>query len=394
MSGLEVAIAILLGIIAVVFIGVVIVYCVKAAKGKKVKNSNADKDKTNADNVAENVSQNESVSAEKVENEVVEVKTEQTVEKADVQEDKVEVIPDVVEEDTEVYLGREEETGFAIIARFKKSFMARIIQASDETKGYYSELKNAILSYKKTTSRISWQYDSINSGRTKVLKFAMRGKTLCVYYALNAEEFADTKYNVKAVTAKKYADVPCMLKVSGPRKKKHALELIEIVAEKLGLEKGEEQNRDYVMPFETTEELIKKGLIKELISKEDYDSYVRRKNLVVITQKQKETVTAEEVDEILADEVAASVVVEEHHNEKVRGKKCVINIDTLSRCYNANELVNLKTLKEKGLLPSNAGYVKVLARGTLNKPLTVEVNDYSIEAVKMILLTGGTVLKY
>ena len=311
------------------------------------------------------------------------------------EEPEIEAIPEVVEDDTEIYLGRDEETGFAIIARFKKSFLARLIQSPEQTKEYYSQLKNAILSYKKTKSRISWNYDSVNSGRVKVLKFNVRGKTLCMYTALDAQEFEGTKYNVKAITSKKYAEVPCMIKVSGPRKLKHALELIDILAEKLGLEKGEEKNDDYKLPFETTEALIAKDLIKELVSKEDYEAFIRRrKSMIIINKKHKDVVTAEEVDEIISDEVAAAVVVDEHHEFKLGGKKCVINIDTLSRCYNANELVNMKSLKQKGLLPKNAGYVKVLARGTLNKPLTVEANDYSIEAVKMILLTGGTVLKY
>lgn len=393
MTGLIVALAVLIGIIAAEFVGIVVTYGLKINKRNMAESANIVEQETDSIAVAESVTDVATIDDIAI-TETVEEPVAEVVEEIE-QEPEIEVIPDVVEEDTEVYLGREEETGFAIIARFKKSFMARLIQSSDETKGYYSELKNAILSYKKTTSRKSWNYDSVNSGRTKVLKFAIRGKTLCVYLALNAEEFADTKYNVKAVTSKKYADVPCMIKVSGPRKKKHAFELIGLVAEKLGLVKGEEKNENYVLPFETTEELIKKELIKELISKEDYEAFVRRRqSLAIINQKHKDVVTAAEVDEIIADEIAASVVVDEHHEQKLGGKKCVINIDTLSRCYNANELVNLKSLKAKGLLPSNAGYVKVLARGTLDKPLTVEANDYSIEAVKMILLTGGKVLKY
>ena len=72
-------------------------------------------------------------------------------------------------------------------------------------------------------------------------------------------------------------------------------------------------------------------------------------------------------------------------------KKGIINIDVLSASFEANDKVTLKSLKEKGLINKNIGYVKVLARGILNKPLEVELNDYSIEAVKMIILTGGKV---
>ena len=46
---------------------------------------------------------------------------------------------------------------------------------------------------------------------------------------------------------------------------------------------------------------------------------------------------------------------------------------------------------EKGLLPNKCNFFKVLARGTLNKGLKFEANDYSRDAIKMILLTGGQV---
>lgn len=37
--------------------------------------------------------------------------------------------------------------------------------------------------------------------------------------------------------------------------------------------------------------------------------------------------------------------------------------------------------------------VKVLARGSLDKALTVEAADFSLPAVKMIVITGGKVVK-
>ena len=47
------------------------------------------------------------------------------------------------------------------------------------------------------------------------------------------------------------------------------------------------------------------------------------------------------------------------------------------------------SLKQKGLVPKSARAVKILARGSLNKPLTVIAQDFSTSAVKMITLTGG-----
>ncbi|MDE6408343.1 MAG: uL15 family ribosomal protein [Anaeroplasmataceae bacterium] len=44
-------------------------------------------------------------------------------------------------------------------------------------------------------------------------------------------------------------------------------------------------------------------------------------------------------------------------------------------------------------MSSKVDYIKVLARGVLDKPLIIEAQDYSIDAIKMIVLTGGEVRK-
>ena len=57
--------------------------------------------------------------------------------------------------------------------RYNKSFTAKLIQSSDETKGYYGELKNEVLSYTKAKSHVSWAYDSVNAGREHIVKFSI-----------------------------------------------------------------------------------------------------------------------------------------------------------------------------------------------------------------------------
>ena len=130
-----------------------------------------------------------------------------------------------------------------------------------------AELKNYALSYKKANSRVSWHYDSVNVGRNQVLKFSIRGKTLCLYYALDAEEYADSKYKVEKVESKKFEDVPCLYRIKNDRRRDYAKELIDVVMEKVGAVKGEESNEDYHIPYEETKVLLGKGLIKEVKTK-------------------------------------------------------------------------------------------------------------------------------
>ena len=173
--------------------------------------------------------------------------------------------PEPINEDEEEVVTITDEKGNIFNIRYIKSFTAKLIQSPDETKKYYEELKNYVLSYKKTTSRVSWHYDSINSGRNQVLKFAIRGKTLCLYYPLNASDYEDSKYKVEAVDSKKFEEVPCLYRIKNDRRLGYAKDLIDTVMSNLGLVKGEEQHEVYSnLPYEPNAPLIARGLIKEL----------------------------------------------------------------------------------------------------------------------------------
>ena len=108
----------------------------------------------------------------------------------------------------------------------------------------------------------------------------------------------------------------------------------------------------------------------------------------------RETITVEEAREAIADEVAMHFVARDiSGDQKKYNKKGIINIDTLSENFADDETVTLDSLLEKALVPKGTDYVKVLARGELSKKLSVEMHDFSSDAVKMIILTGGKVTK-
>ena len=108
----------------------------------------------------------------------------------------------------------------------------------------------------------------------------------------------------------------------------------------------------------------------------------------------REEISIEEAHEALTDEIAVHFVeVEDSHSGKRYQSKAIINIDTLSLHFENGDTVTLDALKEKKLIPPKTDYIKVLAHGKLDKQLTVEAQDYSIDAVKMIILTGGKAIK-
>jgi ribosomal protein L15 len=105
---------------------------------------------------------------------------------------------------------------------------------------------------------------------------------------------------------------------------------------------------------------------------------------------------AEQADELMTDEEAALSVelIDETPGKTRSGKVHAINLDTICDHFENGDVVTLDSLKEKRLAPQNAGRLKVLARGTMNKSLTIESDSFSIQAVKMITLAGGHAEQY
>ena len=465
--------------------------------------------------------------------------------------------------------------GRKINIKYSRSIQANVIQAEDKVKNYYSELKNHILSYKGVKSRFSWKFDSYNKGREQLFKIKVRGKTVCLYCALNPEEFDKSRYHHEAVDAKMLADVPMLVKVKSDLGLKKAKELVDIVMAKHEIVVNPKAvSVDYVneYPYEETDALVQRGLIKvleadendvkvaapaedavaeevvveeqvaeevvaeepvvedevvaeeplfeevieepipvddepvveeeavaeevvadeepvveeeavaeevvadeepvveeeavaeevvadeepvaeeeavadevvadeepvaeeEVVAEEvvadeepvaeeeavaeevvaDEEPVVEEEAVAeeVVADEEPvveeevvaeeiapatsveemqivESVSADEVDNLVVDEVVDSLVEEDvEYITEDDNKKAIVNIDTISQSYEAGEVVDLASLKAKGLIHKKSKSVKILARGSIDKALTVKAAEFSETALKMIVLTGG-----
>ena len=336
-----------------------------------------------------------------------EVKPVVTEKKVEAAPKKVEVKPQAVKSE-EVKAANEivrKDNGNVLVkVRFNRSYTAKIIQGDEKLKEYYNELKNELLRY-KVKNRISWHYETFKKGRKLLARLAVRGKTLGLYLALDPKEYEDSEYKVDDVSkVAKNADVPLLYKMKNDRRCRYAKELIEEVMEANGLEAGKHPGEDYSSqyPYEETEPLIKRGLVKLVkwkgeddgdeegvveISKEKYEQLSTEAEEEKVT----ESVTVAEAEERMADEEAETFVkVSEKLSDK--SKKDIVNIDALGRYFKAGEKVTVEEIAKRVPSVNNkATYIKVLARGSLDKPLDVEADDFSPAAIKMIVLTGGTV---
>ena len=320
---------------------------------------------------------------------------------ATLQEEISEIEPSEIKDDlsesfSEEDFGTEiltERNDKSIFGRYEKSFLAKLILSSENVKSYYAEIANTLLKYKKVRNRISWANSSFFAGRQTVAKFALRGKTMYLYFALEPAEFFETRFITDASDVKRYEKVPVRIKVRSKRGVGLAKKLIGFLTEKFALVERTDASpsvsaEDY--PYDTLKNLLKRKLIRLKTSDGriiyddepvEWESITRR-----------ESVRAEEVAVLLTDEKAEAAMEEEMEFVYARPKG-IINVDTLSRNFLPNETVTVEALKAKNLIGKSVNYVKVLARGVLDKPLTVKMPDFSLDAIKMIILTGGKAVK-
>ena len=300
-------------------------------------------------------------------------------------------------------------TGTKVFVQYRRSFTARLIQADDEIKDIYNSVRNALLTVSGVKERTSWNYNSINRGRKQFAKINANRKSLILYLALSPSNIED-KYRFRDVSEKKrYKDVPVRYKITGSRSLQYALELIEQAADNNGLTLQEfpfEQNLS--IPYEPREDLIKKKLIKvyakkdsgETITEEQLEEFIEEGATVeslssfTVTDK----VSVLEAEKLVSDATAKQLMaladeVVDNTPRVAQAKRGYINLDTIAANFKEDEIVNLQTLKEKKLVQPKMSAVKVLARGSLDKALTVEAADFSLPAVKMIVITGGKVVK-
>lgn len=145
----------------------------------------------------------------------------------------------------------------------EKSFTAMLMQASDEVKVWYFELKNCILCYEKTKNRMRWNNEKFYIGRDNVATLTIRGKQLCLYLAVDAGEYSD-RFPVKNSTSKMYNEVtPCLFKIRNANSIKQAKELIALMMSDYGVMYLTSKHSVYALPYEDDDALVAKGLARK-----------------------------------------------------------------------------------------------------------------------------------
>lgn len=300
------------------------------------------------------------------------------------------------DEEPAVYISK---NGGKVYVVYDYSFKARLIQSPEDTQKRYHNIKECLLSY-GLKRKESWKAERYYYKGKTYAKLAFRGRTLCVNFAISPAE-PDKKYRVEDVSdVKKYADVPCLYRIKNERRGVYAVQIADTMMTESGFIKTETNAEFVALPYATREQLIEEDLVRlkatgesgEEILPADFAAMQKHTFITVggVRVEKVERISAAEAA-ASSDEIAAAVVDSDEYS--VGKNKCIVNIDKISENYKNGETVTVDNLRAKGLIPKKANYVKVLARGTLDKALTVKAQEYSADAVKMIVLVGGTAIR-
>ena len=147
--------------------------------------------------------------------------------------------------------------------RYVTSFMARLIQSPEDVQILYGKIKNLILSYIGIRSKICWGHESYTKSKRLLAKINIKGKHVLLYLSLDPKKLEGSKYRFYDLSANhKFETTPLMLRLKSSRSLKHAEGLIALLMKDAGTTMSEIKSVDYRLPYETSAELYKKGIVK------------------------------------------------------------------------------------------------------------------------------------
>ncbi len=146
---------------------------------------------------------------------------------------------------------------------FNYSFQAKIIQAEPKVQDFYTDVKNLLLSNEGVKSKVLWDYDDFVYNKKSIAKLEVVNDTLNVYLALDPIDYEDSTYNVVKVNDPKYQGTKLKVEIRDINDEDQLYDLIGDLAEAFDIMPGDDRYDDYHFQYETDDELIERGLIKE-----------------------------------------------------------------------------------------------------------------------------------
>ena len=259
--------------------------------------------------------------------------------------------------------------------RRTSTMRGRLRYGSDVNKTIYEELVNHLLTYKNVSRSLTNRADNFKHKGALVAKITLTGKTIKLFLPLDPEQYEYDKYHQLITEKKGYEEVPFTLKVKSNRGLKYAKELIDETMVQKQVDKKKKTERKS---------------FKELILLQKGSLLIKAKK----TDKLRSRVDSQDANAQLTDAEALELIKVKNvpYVDEVK-KTAFVGLDKIQDLYNDCDMVNIKTLRKRGLVKEEHNRVKIIGGGTLTKSLKVYADEYSLTAVKMIVLLGGKVVK-
>ena len=230
------------------------------------------------------------------------------------------------------------------------------------------------MSYIGINDRFSYKFDTFTYNSSPLIKLTLRNSTIKLYMNIDPA-IIDPKYFVKNVSDLKiYEQTPSLLKVASKRGVKYAIELIDMLMLNFSISPKSKFSPLHfsqllygVSPYETALSRLKK-VLKKSASAED----------------------AWTLDDDSAEDLI--LIKSGFDADAYNGAKTVeLGISELGEKFNDNDIVDFESLANKGLLNINEKCLIRIVAGNkvLDKSLTVIANEFTMDAAKLILITGG-----
>ena len=123
--------------------------------------------------------------------------------------------------------------------RRRASFETRLKNSEFDLRHKYYDLRDYIKWY-GIKNRISIPGDTFSYKRQRQVFVTIVGKHIRVYLNLDPNDYADSTIPVEPALAKKYEDLPCLLRVKSDLSYRRAKKLVDDVMQKIGVDKPDE----------------------------------------------------------------------------------------------------------------------------------------------------------
>lgn len=280
----------------------------------------------------------------------------------------------------------------------RRSFLARLALADGAVQDFFREVRAALLSFAGVRERIGWGGASYAAGRTTLARIAANAKSLVVCLALDPRGAYLAGVHFADLSARgRYASVPVRCKVTGRRGLRAVLGLVRELA-RLHALAGCAPPAPPELPPPDPRLLAERGLIRVVARRENGDPVAEEELRALLEAG----ATLEKFSSAFAlrrmrGRAVRFLLGEGSSPRPVPARssaaRALVNLDTIAACFADGERVDLETLREKGLIGRRATACKILARGRLDKVLTVEAEEFSRAAERLIAQKGGKAVR-